>query len=280
VKTDSLFHRIFRQAPAIFFELIGQPAIVGYQFQSIEVKQTAFRIDGVLVPPSSAPESGVYFIEIQFQKDNFLYHRLFAELSIYLKQHPETMDWHAVVIFPKRSLEPERTHLHRSLLSGSQVQRVYLEDLGTAARESVGLGLLQLIVEPNTTAAQQARELLVQVRQGSSQVDQELLIELIETTMVYKFPRMSRQEIAAMLGLVELQETRVYQEGVEEGQQKGRVEEARSLILKLLTRRVGTVPPDAESQIQSLSVEQLEALGEALLDFSTLADLETWLQQY
>ncbi len=32
------------------------------------------------------------------------------------------------------------------------------------------------------------------------------------------------------------------------------------------------------AKIQSLSLEQLEALGEALLDFSTLADLEGWLQ--
>ncbi|BAY96493.1 hypothetical protein NIES37_04260 [Tolypothrix tenuis PCC 7101] len=54
--------------------------------------------------------------------------------------------------------------------------------------------------------------------------------------------------------------------------------EARSLILKLLNRRLGNIPDVLLSQIQALSLEQLEAVGEALLDFSTLADLERWLQ--
>ncbi|MBC6420000.1 MAG: DUF2887 domain-containing protein, partial [Prochloron sp. SP5CPC1] len=47
MKTDSLFYRIFQSGPEIFFELIGQPYRAGYHFRSIEVKQTAFRIDGV-----------------------------------------------------------------------------------------------------------------------------------------------------------------------------------------------------------------------------------------
>jgi predicted transposase/invertase (TIGR01784 family) len=275
VKTDSLFHRIFTQVPAIFFELIGQPEIEGYEFKSIEVKQTAFRIDGVFVPLESTSQQPVYFLEVQFQRDNYLYHRLFAELFMYLEQTPETQDWQVVVIYPRRSLEPEQTYLHRSLLSSPQVQRIYLDEMGTSASGSVGLGLLQLIVEPEQTAPQRGRELLAQVSQSSSGIDEGLLIELIETTMVYKFPQMSRQEIAHMLGLVELQQTRVYQEGREEG----REEEARSLVLKLLSRRVGAVPSNLLSQVQPLPLDQLEALGEALLDFSQPADLEIWLQQ-
>jgi predicted transposase YdaD len=73
-----------------------------------------------------------------------------------------------------------------------------------------------------------------------------------------------------MLGLVELQETRVYQEGLEVG--------ARSLILKLLTRKLGNIPTGVRSQVEALSTSQLEALGEALLDFSEIADLTHWLQ--
>ncbi|NJL39753.1 MAG: DUF4351 domain-containing protein [Leptolyngbyaceae cyanobacterium RM2_2_4] len=51
----------------------------------------------------------------------------------------------------------------------------------------------------------------------------------------------------------------------------------RSLILRLLKRRVGEVPESLITQIESLPIEQLEALGEALLDFSSMADLENWL---
>ncbi|MEX0271450.1 DUF4351 domain-containing protein [Leptolyngbyaceae cyanobacterium UHCC 1019] len=60
-------------------------------------------------------------------------------------------------------------------------------------------------------------------------------------------------------------------------QEKSRQEEARSLILRLLTRRVGGLSEPMRSQIEQLSVPQLEALGEALLDFSSMADLENWL---
>jgi predicted transposase/invertase (TIGR01784 family) len=270
VKTDSLFHRIFRQAPSIFFELIGQAAVEGYQFRSIEVKQTAFRLDGVFLPPANAPDPVVYFVEVQFQKDDTLYQRLFAEVFVYLDQHPDTVDWQAVVIYGRRSFEPEVTHLYRTLLDSPQVHRIYLEERKASASSSVGLGLLQLIVEPEKSAATKAKDLLAQVQRETSIIPTNVIIELIETAMVYKFPQMSRQEIAQMLGLVELQQTRVYQEGQEQGE--------RNLILKLLTRRLGKLPAEIIKQIEALSLEKLEALGEALLDFSALNDLTAWLQ--
>jgi hypothetical protein len=52
----------------------------------------------------------------------------------------------------------------------------------------------------------------------------------------------------------------------------------RSLILRQLTRRIGMIAPNIESQIATLSVSQLESLGEALLDFSSAADLDEWLR--
>jgi hypothetical protein len=45
-----------------------------------------------------------------------------------------------------------------------------------------------------------------------------------------------------------------------------------------LRRRLGTpLAPAHEQQIGRLSLEQAEALIEALLDFQTLDDLEDWL---
>jgi predicted transposase/invertase (TIGR01784 family) len=71
-------------------------------------------------------------------------------------------------------------------------------------------------------------------------------------------------------------------EGIAEGEQRGismgRTEEARSLILRQLARRVGTLPATVEAQVQALALPQLEALGEALLDFVALDDLVRWLQ--
>jgi Domain of unknown function (DUF4351) len=52
----------------------------------------------------------------------------------------------------------------------------------------------------------------------------------------------------------------------------------RSLVLRLLTRRLGELTPETEFQIRTLSLPQLEELGEALLDFSKPSDLSEWLQ--
>ena len=70
-----------------------------------------------------------------------------------------------------------------------------------------------------------------------------------------------------------LQEGR--QEGLQEGRRKGEV----SLVCRLLRRRFGTVPETLTYQINELSLAQLEGLGEALLEFGELTDLETWLNE-
>ena len=77
-----------------------------------------------------------------------------------------------------------------------------------------------------------------------------------------------------MLGL-QLSDTRVHREAKEEGRQEGES----ALILRLLKRRIGSVDEALASQIQGLAIEQLEALGEALLDFTELNDLVLWLNR-
>ncbi len=68
------------------------------------------------------------------------------------------------------------------------------------------------------------------------------------------------------------------QEGIEEGRQEGIKEGKLELIMRLLERRVGEIAPDIQSRIRRLSIEQLENLGEAVLDFTSASDLTDWLQ--
>jgi predicted transposase YdaD len=56
------------------------------------------------------------------------------------------------------------------------------------------------------------------------------------------------------------------EQGIEQGE--------RSLILRQLTRRVGELPDSVKAQIETLTITQMEVLGEALLDFSSLSELE------
>ncbi|RUS97010.1 hypothetical protein DSM106972_085600 [Dulcicalothrix desertica PCC 7102] len=65
----------------------------------------------------------------------------------------------------------------------------------------------------------------------------------------------------------------------QEGRAEGRVEEGQRLVLRQLNRRFGEIDASIIERVSLLSTEQLEALGEALLDFSALSDLEAWLNQ-
>ncbi|BAB74275.1 hypothetical protein DSM107007_04230 [Nostoc sp. PCC 7120 = FACHB-418] len=65
--------------------------------------------------------------------------------------------------------------------------------------------------------------------------------------------------------------------GYERGKEEGQLKQAQALVLRLLQKRVGDLPAEVREQIQSLSLEQLATLGEALLDFSAISDLFNWL---
>ncbi|MFO5441024.1 MAG: DUF4351 domain-containing protein, partial [Dolichospermum sp.] len=108
--------------------------------------------------------------------------------------------------------------------------------------------------------------------------------------LVNKFPNLSLEEILKMLDLktADITQTRFYRDvfqlGRQEGEQKGRQEGEQDgevkLIIRQLKRRFGIVSSNQENQIRSLSLPQLEALGEALLDFTNSTDIDTWLNTH
>ncbi|MFM7426883.1 MAG: Rpn family recombination-promoting nuclease/putative transposase [Elainella sp.] len=118
---------------------------------------------------------------------------------------------------------------------------------------------------------------LTQLRQDEQMVELEALLGFFASFVLDSevVRQIMRWDMAVLRESPWYQE--ILQEGEQRGRQEGRQEERQSLILKLLTRRVGDLPPDLTTQVQSLSLEQLEALGEALLDFTALSDLEQWL---
>ena len=71
----------------------------------------------------------------------------------------------------------------------------------------------------------------------------------------------------------EIRHTRAVQDWLAEGRQA----EASSVTIRQLNRRCGPLSEVTTVQIQALSLEQLEALADALLDFQGPADLTAWL---
>jgi predicted transposase/invertase (TIGR01784 family) len=307
VRTDAIFYQLFKRFPSFLFSLTNQipEQAKDYRFASVEIKETAFRIDGVFLPPENASNKTIFFAEFQCQSDEDLFHRFFSESLLYLYRNKvEYDDWYGVFIFSKRSLEPKDKNTHRSLLNSDQIQRIYLDELDGSAQQPIGVQLVRLITMSETETMAQAKRLVERTQSEEIPLfSKKEIIDLITTIAVYKFTNLSRQEVETMLG-VRLEESRVYQEaksegitegkaagitegkaaGITEGKAAGIVEgqlqEGRSLVIRQLKRRIGKVSSSLQSQIETLSLNEIEALGEALLDFTTEADLVTWLQSH
>ncbi len=133
-------------------------------------------------------------------------------------------------------------------------------------------------------AASTASETLLRdVAQRVTQLDPQIRSEVSGYTQILAGLKFEKTLIQQIFREGMMRESVIYQdilqEGKVEGKVEGRLEEARSLVLRLLTRRVGNLPEALQSRLNLLSVNQLETLGEALLDFSQLADLESWFEQ-
>ena len=65
------------------------------------------------------------------------------------------------------------------------------------------------------------------------------------------------------------------QRGIEQGRQQGEAD----LVMKLIARRLGALSTSQEEMIRSLPLPKIEALGEALLDFTSPADFARWVRE-
>jgi predicted transposase/invertase (TIGR01784 family) len=115
----------------------------------------------------------------------------------------------------------------------------------------IGIATIKLIIAKDDKAITQARELINRTKQEiDSQLQQQQVLQIIETILIYKFPRMNREEIEAMFGLSELKQTRFYQEAKEEGELKAKLEAVPGLIgLGLTIEQI--------AQVLKLSVEEI-----------------------
>jgi predicted transposase/invertase (TIGR01784 family) len=134
------------------------------------------------------------------------------------------------------------------------------------------------------TATTQPQGLLQQVVERVNQLKPQQRAEISAYTQILAGLKYKKDLIRNLFREGMMRESVIYQEilaegeqrGEQRGRQEGRQEGERSLILRQLTRRVGELPQQVLERIENLSLEQLENLGEALLDFQVQADLETW----
>lgn len=276
MKTDSLFYRLFQILPRLLFELIGQgpERAESYHFTSREIKDTAFRLDGVFAPPATQSTWPLFFIEVQFQRAPTFYSRFFAEIFLYLRQHQPAHPWQAVVLYPTRAIDPGPHPHYDALLNSPQVQRVYLNEWA-ASRQTLLQRIIGVMLCAPEQTGEEARIVIAQARQESGDTAKtHSILALVETIVAYKLTGLSRKEIQAMLEFpdVDLKQTRFYQDVFAEGEA--------AVILRQLQRRCGELPKPLRERVSGLSLPDLEALADALLEFQTITDLTHWLEDH
>ena len=289
MKTDKLFYRIFLSEPSLIAELLSDiPEDCQFEYSAPVVKEKEIRLDGLLTPISDDPDLPIIFLEAQMQRDPEFYSRYFSGLFLYLHQYKVTRLWRGLLILRDRNQDLGSVRTYQTLLN-EQVQRLYLDDLLTQPDLRPNLAILKLIVAPETEAISLAQNILCSL-ETVEEFQQKL--DLVEAILVNKFPKLSIEEIQKMLDLREadITKTRFYQEvlliGRHEGEQIGRREgeqfglqigEAK-MVIRQLTRRCGNLTPTQMQKVRSLSLPELESLGEALLDFQNVSDLENWFR--
>jgi predicted transposase/invertase (TIGR01784 family) len=170
------------------FELLGQPVenANNYQFTSVEVKEKAFRFDGIFMPDDL--DKPIYLVEVQFQNKPEFYWEFIAEINIYLNQYKPVQDWQAVAIFAKRNFEPKTlTAYQKELIANDRIVRIYLDELSPG---SIGIGLIQLIISQEAQAPELVKQLMQRTRtEFADEAVKQGIIELLESVLVSKFGR-------------------------------------------------------------------------------------------
>jgi predicted transposase YdaD len=187
---------------------------------------------------------------------------------------------HQVVIYLRKSDSPKvRQNDYKQGKTSHQFEVIRLwEQPSDTLLKAPGLFPFAILAQ-----AEKQENLLRQIAQEIEQIsDSREQSNLAASTAILAGLVLGKDIIQRLLRKDIMKESVIYQEiwseGLQEGRQEGRQEGEANLVLRLLNRRIGDISPELLPNIRSLDLEQLENLGEALLDFQSLQDLEQWLE--
>ena len=305
MKTDHWFYGLFQSAPDLIALLLPAAGASGasavpslgpdfpgdalYRFDAPELKAANHRLDGAFWPRSAeagTQEQPVVLLEVQMHAKPGFKHRLWAQTARFVQFHPQVQHLAVVVVVPHLRLSLGPAQLPQQLqafLDG--VIWLSLEELGRQADLDPLLTLLTLPVRPEEQLKVSTPQIL-ELRPD--------LLSTVLTMLIERFPTLTLEEIMVIAGIPtdQLLHTRAAQDLLDRGRQEGREEgeaqgEARgralgeaTVTLRQLNSRCGPLNEATTARIQALPLQQLEALAEALLDFTGPADLASWLAEH
>ena len=160
------------------------------------------------------------------------------------------------------------THRYRVIRMWEQDSALFLNNLA----------LLPLAPLTRTNSPQ---GLLSQISENVAKiVDRETKQDIAAYTEILAGLRFEKKLIRQLLSEEIMQESVIYQDIFQKGEQRGRQRGEQRTVIRQLNRRFVEIDLSLLNRVRMLTVEKLDDLAEALLDFSEVADLVTWLNQH
>lgn len=205
-------------------ELTGLEMKGEYVFESITVKSTEKRLDGFFRrKDGDGPD---IFLEVQGYDDPKIYWRLFQELFTYYAQADEIRPFSAVFLFTDKKYDPKNSPIS-DFAEPNRLIRLYLSDclksLGDKASPLTVLKPLTLKRKKQLPEAIPKWKAEIDSLNLSESMNQ-VVIELMESAIISRFPKITVKEIQKMLHYTPIEKTVVGQELIMMGVEKGRIE--------------------------------------------------------
>ncbi|MDJ0618879.1 MAG: DUF4351 domain-containing protein [Calothrix sp. MO_192.B10] len=171
------------------------------------------------------------------------------------------------IAYTEEYVNETTTHRYRALRMWEQDSALFLDKLA----------LLPLAPLTRTNSPQ---GLLSQVAQSVAKIpDRNTRQDIAAYTEILAGLKFEKKFIRQFLREDIMQESVIYQDILQKGQQQGKQEEALTFCISLLNERFGKIDSSIIQRVEVLNKEQLEALGRAILKISSMNDLLAWLNQ-
>ena len=251
--------------------------LLGKPLELTEIKPSELSLEPIRADTLIFLESEELILHIEFQtepKEDIPYRMLDYATRLY-RRYPDK-PIHQVVIYLRKSDSPKvRQNDYKQGKTSHQFEVIRLwEQPSEPLLKAPGLFPFAILAQ-----AEKQENLLRQIAQEIEQIsDSREQSNLAASTAILAGLVLEKDIIQRLLRKDIMKESVIYQEIWSEGLQEGRQEGEANLVLRLLNRRIGDISPELLPNIRSLDLEQLENLGEALLDFQSPQDLEQWLE--
>jgi predicted transposase/invertase (TIGR01784 family) len=177
-----------------------------------------------------------------------------------LSQYQPIQDWQAVVVFAKRSIEPDFPYQYRCLLP--HLHRVYLDELSIDPQQAIGVNIAELVIANEDVAIETAKALIAQTRQ---QIDdsgfQQIVLDLVKAVLIYKLGKDKERELRIMFTKEDMKKAWLVQEFMEEAKLEGKAEGSEETVRWVATNllKIG-ISAEQVAVATGLTVEQVQKL--------------------